>query len=149
MRFCQGNSTDRGMVVSSWSPPPLGVFKINTDAAIAVAKIRTGIGIIVKDSSGDVMASFAQMVRVNYEPQIAEAIAILKVNSDIGIIVHDILSLLGNFRECSVVFVPRKANMVAHFLAKEGLFSESDDFWLEEVPRCMSPLVLRVCSNSL
>ncbi|KAK2644115.1 hypothetical protein Ddye_019310 [Dipteronia dyeriana] len=122
------------MVVSSWSPPPLGVFKINTDATIDVAKMRTGIGIIARDSSGAVMASSAQMVRVNYELQIAEAIAILR-----GV----------QFALEAGSFVPRKTNMVAHCLTKEGLLSESDVFWFEEVPQCASPTVLGDCPNSL
>ncbi|KAK3230042.1 hypothetical protein Dsin_001923 [Dipteronia sinensis] len=39
---------------------------------------KVGIGIIVRDSSGAVMASVSQIIRAGYDPLIAEATAILR-----------------------------------------------------------------------
>ena len=62
--------------------------------------------------------------------------------SDICLIISDIHCLLETSPICKVFFVPRKANMVAHSLAKFGLYLEHDRFWLEEVPPCVASTVL-------
>ncbi|KAK3219713.1 hypothetical protein Dsin_013683 [Dipteronia sinensis] len=45
----------------SWCPPSVDSYKINTDAAIDVANGNVGIGIIIRDHRGQVMASSARM----------------------------------------------------------------------------------------
>ena len=47
------------LVGESWRPPDVGVYKINTDAAIDVAANRTGTGAIIRDHCGMVLASCA------------------------------------------------------------------------------------------
>ncbi|KAK2649974.1 hypothetical protein Ddye_017463 [Dipteronia dyeriana] len=51
--------------------------------------------------------------------------------SKVGPVVHDIKGLLSLSKECKIRFVPKKANMVAHCLAKLGCSVESNGFWLE------------------
>ncbi|KAK2637132.1 hypothetical protein Ddye_031924 [Dipteronia dyeriana] len=120
-----------------WKPPAEGLFKINTDAAINGSLGHVGIGIIIRDSAGHVMASSS--------PQSAEAVAILRglqlardsglwpcsIESDalsvvmlmnskaipcaeIGLAIQDILSLVDKLSICEVSFVQRDANMAAH-----------------------------------
>ncbi|KAK2651128.1 hypothetical protein Ddye_018617 [Dipteronia dyeriana] len=177
---CKGRHVSNFMDDSSWIPPPLGRLKINTDTAIDVAKKRVGIGIIVRDSTGAVMASSSQQVKASYDPHTVESLAIYKglqfalesgfwncvlesdaqvvvnlinsnsyVSSDVGVIIQDILGLLVKFTECNVGFVPRRANLTAHCLVKLGLNSETELFWLEEVPPSVLPVVLGDCPKLL
>ncbi|KAK2635585.1 hypothetical protein Ddye_030377 [Dipteronia dyeriana] len=62
--------------------------------------------------------------------------------SEIGLIILDVLKLIGNGSERRVCFVPRKANLVAHCLAKCGLSIERDMVWLEECPQNVTRVVL-------
>ncbi|KAK2650956.1 hypothetical protein Ddye_018445 [Dipteronia dyeriana] len=67
-----------GVEKLKWKPPGKGLFKINTDAAINGSLGRVGIGIIIRDSAGHVMASSSQSLRSVLSPQSAEAVAILR-----------------------------------------------------------------------
>ncbi|KAK2648728.1 hypothetical protein Ddye_016217 [Dipteronia dyeriana] len=59
-------------------PPDVGFFKVNTDAAIDSMKKRVGIGTIVRDSFGVVVALSAQTISTGFNAQIAESIAVLR-----------------------------------------------------------------------
>ncbi|KAL5769450.1 hypothetical protein ACOSP7_013604 [Xanthoceras sorbifolium] len=61
-----------------WKPPIVGLFKINTDAAVDEFNGRASIGVIIRDCHGLVMASCAQGFKASYSPPIAEALAILR-----------------------------------------------------------------------
>ncbi|KAK2637819.1 hypothetical protein Ddye_025614 [Dipteronia dyeriana] len=60
-----------------------------------------------------------------------------KLDSDVGLVIAYILLLLNNMRCRSVSYVPRKANQVAHLLAKMTLSNSEDYFWMEECPSCV------------
>ncbi|KAK3230811.1 hypothetical protein Dsin_002692 [Dipteronia sinensis] len=68
---------------------------------------------------------------------------------EIGLFINDIVDLMNSSPQCKMCFIPRKANMVAHGLAKLGLSSESDRFWIEEVPPSVAPIVLGETSRLL
>ncbi|KAK3224166.1 hypothetical protein Dsin_011191 [Dipteronia sinensis] len=55
-----------------------GFFKVNCDAAIDVSEGRIGFGLVIRDSTGVVMASSSQVMAVYFNAQAAEAIAILR-----------------------------------------------------------------------
>lgn len=61
-----------------WKPPDQGVYKINTDAALDERGFQSGIGVIIRDYQGHVMASLCQNFKACYKPQIVEAMAVLK-----------------------------------------------------------------------
>ncbi|KAK3228215.1 hypothetical protein Dsin_008077 [Dipteronia sinensis] len=68
--------------------------------------------------------------------------------SDIGNVVSDIHHLLELAHFESIVFIPIKANQVAHGLAKNSLSCVEDLFWLEDFPSCVDLFVSadrRVC----
>ncbi|KAK2635434.1 hypothetical protein Ddye_030226 [Dipteronia dyeriana] len=74
-----GLGVDGGdLIYPSWRPLDNGFFKINTDASIDASRGRVGIGAIIRDHEGMVLASCAQVIQLNYSPVLAEAIAILK-----------------------------------------------------------------------
>ncbi|KAK2655104.1 hypothetical protein Ddye_008156 [Dipteronia dyeriana] len=144
--------------------PVTGIFKVNTDAAIDSKVGRVGFGIIIRDCEGFVLASIGQAMMANFPPQLSEALALMKgiqfaydsrlwpqcesdalavvnlvcsndpIFAEIGIVIQDIKSLLFNCNGNSISFVPRKANMAAHCLAKIGIGNGFDSFWLEEFP---------------
>ncbi|KAK2654121.1 hypothetical protein Ddye_013977 [Dipteronia dyeriana] len=49
---------------------------MNSDAVIDVVKRKAGIGLIVRDCSGDVLASYVLSAMVGFSPAVAEAMAI-------------------------------------------------------------------------
>ncbi|KAL5821736.1 hypothetical protein ACOSQ3_023618 [Xanthoceras sorbifolium] len=61
-----------------WCPPNSDLYKISTDASIDDPKGRIGIGVIIKDCRGIVMASCVQGLDLLFSPYIAEALAILR-----------------------------------------------------------------------
>jgi len=50
---------------------------------------------------------------------------------------------LKSFQFADFVHVPRELNGMAHVLAKEAALYSLDCCWLEEIPACISNLVLR------
>ncbi|KAK3195597.1 hypothetical protein Dsin_026907 [Dipteronia sinensis] len=90
----------------------------------------TGVGVVIRDHRGLVMASCSQQLDAIYSTQVAEAVALLRgidFTMDTGLvpamIESDGLGKLDKF-----CFVPRKANFVAHFLAKLALGLDEDLF---------------------
>ncbi|KAK3189882.1 hypothetical protein Dsin_029443 [Dipteronia sinensis] len=69
-------SGERGMDTSRWIPHDRGRFKVNTDDAIDAESGNAGVGIIIRDSYGEVLASSSQSVGARYSPQIVEALAL-------------------------------------------------------------------------
>lgn len=59
-----------------WFPPCPGFYKINCDTAIDSNKARVGIGIVIRDSIGFIMASSSQVIAAAFNAQVAEAMAI-------------------------------------------------------------------------
>ncbi|KAK3205111.1 hypothetical protein Dsin_019157 [Dipteronia sinensis] len=105
---------------SKWLVPPVVVFKINSDAALRDRGKVSGIGVVIRDWNGHVMASLCQNVRGVLQPQVLEAMAIL----------HD-------------------CNNVAHSLAKLALDMEGEAVWLEDRPLLVESLVLGDCPSAL
>ncbi|KAK3219321.1 hypothetical protein Dsin_013291 [Dipteronia sinensis] len=58
-------------------------------------------------------------------------------SSDVGLVIDAIRKLLRYNVSCSIKFVSRKANVVAHTLAKLTLSCEEDYVWLEDFPPCI------------
>lgn len=52
-----GPKVDIGSNHTSWEPPPLGIYKVNWDAAIKHEVGRSCIGIVIRDFEGRVVAS--------------------------------------------------------------------------------------------
>lgn len=59
------------VVPIKWQSPPLGVFIINWDAAIDSSYRRIGLGVIIRDCEGQVIAAKSQTICVLQDPIIA------------------------------------------------------------------------------
>ena len=58
-----------------WCPPQVGFFKANFDAAIFDSTGLAGIGVVVRDQSGHVIAALIQMIKMPHSVDLAEALA--------------------------------------------------------------------------
>ncbi|KAK2635051.1 hypothetical protein Ddye_029843 [Dipteronia dyeriana] len=120
-----------------WRPSDVGFYKINTDVAIDVVQKSVVTGAIIRDCNGRVISSCAQVLSASYTPLLTEALTILW---DLQFARES--ELVANDSRSSVSFNPMKANMDAHCLAKLSLNLDFDNFWMEDVPLSVAPIVL-------
>jgi ribonuclease HI len=59
-----------------WTKPHLGVWKINWDAAISKEMDRMGVGVVIRDAAGLVMAARTKVILYITDPTAAEALAV-------------------------------------------------------------------------
>ncbi|KAK1571513.1 hypothetical protein Q3G72_018476 [Acer saccharum] len=111
--FCGGTGVCRSPEKLRWKAPDRGFFKINTDAAIDTAGGRSGLGVIIRDCKGLVMASACYGISASLQPQIAEAMAIFR-----GILLAFSSGLLPALLESDALSVVNEIN------AKEPSFAD-------------------------
>ena len=58
-----------------WVPPSNGLFKINFDGASFRAENKSGIGIVIRDGHGMVIASLSEKLPRAYGPEKVETLA--------------------------------------------------------------------------
>ena len=61
-----------------WKPPDQGVYKVNYDGAISVQQVRAGIGVVIRNEDGAVMASMSQQLPLPTTVAMVEALAARK-----------------------------------------------------------------------
>ncbi|KAK0602913.1 hypothetical protein LWI29_038208 [Acer saccharum] len=59
----------------AWKPPRMGVYKANCDARVDKNRGLTGIGIVIRDSNGEVFASCVQSFEANLSTKAAKSMA--------------------------------------------------------------------------
>ncbi|KAK9288011.1 hypothetical protein L1049_016456 [Liquidambar formosana] len=59
-----------------WHPPPLGSFKANVDGALFLESRSAGIGVIVRDSAGRVIATTAKHIVGDFPANVVEALGV-------------------------------------------------------------------------
>ncbi|KAJ1386602.1 Ribonuclease H-like superfamily [Sesbania bispinosa] len=157
-------------LISHWSPPLVGTFKISVDVANS-GGTWWEIGILVRDNSGEVFAAAALQIPCLPDPSLAEAMGIrsainfaLETNFDTviiesdrkavtdlfsanniphsytGLMVLDCISLSSSFKSFQISHIRRGGNMCAHYLAKFAC-SHPDSYWVEDVPACIAPIL--------
>jgi hypothetical protein len=73
------DSNSPGTITHSWEAPAAGMLKVNWDVAIAQGENRMGVGIIIRDEKGNVIAVTSKPVMATHDPATAEALAALRV----------------------------------------------------------------------
>ncbi|KAH9685373.1 reverse transcriptase domain-containing protein [Citrus sinensis] len=68
---------DRGIDQQKWKPPPKNVLKLNVDAAVNSKDQKTGLGAIVRDAEGKILAVGIKQAQFRERVSLAEAEAIL------------------------------------------------------------------------
>ncbi|KAK1582466.1 hypothetical protein Q3G72_015322 [Acer saccharum] len=61
-----------------WKPQDPNMYKIICDVVVDEIDCHIGIGIVIRDSAGFILASSSQKIIPKYTPQVAEAVAILR-----------------------------------------------------------------------
>ncbi|KAK3228735.1 hypothetical protein Dsin_000616 [Dipteronia sinensis] len=114
-----------------WQPLCEGTYKINTDATMFVRGGRVGVGIIIHDYVGTVMASSAQAVQFGFSILIAEALAIKK-----GLLLARDMWLFPCFIESDVQVVVNLINIPDIPCSEVGLIIKDIKILLEEFSNC-------------
>ena len=84
VKMAAGSEIDRN---SSWLPPPEGKFKVNVNAAINKGTRQGGLGAVIRDQNGRVLATAVKKIKFNGDVAQIEAAAInlgIQVAKDAG-----------------------------------------------------------------
>ncbi|XP_039050895.1 uncharacterized protein LOC120192129 [Hibiscus syriacus] len=104
-----------------WVPPPQGFFKLNVDGAVTEDWMKGGIGGIIKDAGGSLLALFSEAIGKG-SPTIAK-ILVIKRGLDISLLCllfNQIVEIYKD-KDVEIRHISREANWEADKLAKEGI----------------------------
>ncbi|KAK7834790.1 hypothetical protein CFP56_024052 [Quercus suber] len=133
-----------------WKPPPPGVFKVNVDGALFSKTKQAGVGVLVRDEEGNVIAALARKLEcplaleiVGLRDVVFEGDSLLVINAVQGIneaeasvrnIILGVLRNVQRFRTFDFLHTKRQGNAPAHLLAQHALNFEKMVVWLEDCP---------------
>ncbi|KAH7544087.1 hypothetical protein JRO89_XS15G0102700 [Xanthoceras sorbifolium] len=132
------------------SAPKLGWFKLNTDAALANDGSTVGLGLVIRDSEGCVLAAGAVRVGAKLSVLEVEALVVLRgvemaLEFDITpfLLIHfeDIIFKFDNVSFVDINFIPRTANSAVYGLTIFALQASGNLVWIEDVPSGIAPLI--------
>ena len=157
---------------SNWVAPPPDYFKVNVAGASSIdGSGISGIGVIVRDEIGRVVAALCKALPVHYPAELTEFFALehrvllaqemniskvifeLDASSIIfavsqayyggimGHLVHSIQSVKSIFSCCSFSHVKRDYNRAAHELAQFAKCNQTSNLWKGVVPPFLAHLV--------
>ncbi|KAI9164976.1 hypothetical protein LWI28_005432 [Acer negundo] len=155
-----------------WKAPDIGCYKANCSAVGGKDGYKTGIGVVIRNCKGEIMASCAQYIDGSFDGVVAGIMAVYRgvmfslgyglrpcifesdktnemnhiVNgghmlASYGHILEEIEVLNRNNPGTRFRSTSRVANHVALWLAKYGLESADNVFWMEDIPSGIKDLV--------
>nr|POE67153.1 hypothetical protein CFP56_60180 [Quercus suber] len=143
----EGTKAARPKENLKWVPPPQGWFKANVDEAIFKESNSAGIGVVVCDSQGWVLAALLEKVEGVQEAE-SDSLGVVKAIQDsadstchIGHIIEDMKQLAKALKSYDFHHTKRKANQVAHTLARNAIHVDTVLTWLEEIPPYVSSVI--------
>ena len=71
-----------------WIAPPPNTYKINYDGAVSDEENKAGVGVVIRDCNGEVIASLIQQLDQAFQPVEVEAIAACRAaefGSELGV----------------------------------------------------------------
>ncbi|XP_075651804.1 uncharacterized protein LOC142622240 [Castanea sativa] len=108
-----GSYAWRSILIGRWKPPPSDYFKINFDGATFPKEKKYGIGVVIRDNRGLVIASCSKVVHQMLGCSDIEATAeawALNFASDVGVrravLEGDSMAVITGLREDEKVLVP-------------------------------------------
>lgn len=149
---------------SSWSPPPPGVHKINVDGASSELDSSSSVGVVIRDSLGQVVAALCKPLPACFPAELTEIMALEQgvllaqelqlprvivesdssnviqaiqekaTGSSSGHIIQRILQTCESFESCFFKHLSRNFNTVAHELAQHDRRSGSQHLWKGVMP---------------
>ena len=63
---------------NKWRAPQAGFVKVNFDGAVFSDSNKSGVGVVIRDNNGDVLASFSEKIFQAYKVEETEALVALK-----------------------------------------------------------------------
>ncbi|XP_059639629.1 uncharacterized protein LOC132282003 [Cornus florida] len=108
-----------------WSPPPMGFFKLNIDAAFNPARPSQTEGLVLRESLSLIHLWGYSNVIVEGDCQ-----PVMKLKSSIEslyVVFADVSHLLSVCKGSSLAWAPRSVNGVAHLVSKSASLVESGD----------------------
>jgi ribonuclease HI len=145
------------------------MWKINMDAAVDKAARKMGVGIVIRDAGGRIIAARAKQIPFIVDPLLAETIAawhaisfgkemggdkvilegdsllvasaLEKVDANDQLLA-DIRSSFSSFLSVQVHHVTRNSNMAAHVPARSAISQFLDKVWIGECPVIIQSIVL-------
>ncbi|XP_042973210.1 uncharacterized protein LOC122305014 [Carya illinoinensis] len=66
---------------TKWIAPPPNFYKANWDTAVDKENSKIGVGVIIRDSSGLIIASLCSSISLSPNPLLGEAVAALRASS--------------------------------------------------------------------
>lgn len=162
----------RQSTTAKWIKPPSGWLKMNTDAAIDIQGKKVGLGLVLRDSEGSLVAAVATNWSGDYHPKIAEPISVsealkwlkdrrlnhVQIETDsllviqgltnsstvsyFDLVLEDVRVLANSFSHISFSFVKRSANMAAHVVARDAVFNADRREWLLLPPPFLSDVLI-------
>nr|XP_023876543.1 uncharacterized protein LOC111988969 [Quercus suber] len=154
-----------------WVPPPHGFHKINVDGASSELDNSSSIGVVIRDSHGQIVAALSKPLQACFNAELTEVMALehgallaqelqlskvifeldsLNViqavhdkatGSSYGHIVQDILQVSESFETCLFKHLNRNFNSIAHELAQLARRSGTQHLWLGVTPPCVIPFI--------
>ncbi|KAK2653059.1 hypothetical protein Ddye_012915 [Dipteronia dyeriana] len=115
-----------------WVAPVIDVYKTNCGVAVDRKSRIAGLGIIVRNLAGEVMACSSQRVCISNCSMIANVLAIQRADIDV------ICDAYGVMR---FTYISSQANKAARSLAKYAVRSAIDRIWTEKYPACIRSIV--------
>ncbi|KAK9288545.1 hypothetical protein L1049_017004 [Liquidambar formosana] len=112
-----------------WHPPPLGSFKANVDGATFRESRSVGIGVIVRDSAGQVIATVVKHIEGEFPSNVVEALGVqfavlfvwdlglqsVMVEGDNLEVINAINSQETNLSALGLILEDVRASMTGHF----------------------------------
>ena len=160
-----------------WTPPPLGVFKVNVDGTTSGDGRNSSVRAIIRDSCGAVTAACCKYFRGHFSVAEVEALAVeagillahnMKisqviiesdavstvsgisaklVDGSLGHLYQGILAMLSSFSSLKIKHLEREYNKVAHELAHIARVNEASQVWVGDYPSVLLELVQADCSG--
>ena len=153
-----------------WRAPAAKFVKVNFDGAIFGDSSMSGVGVVIRDTNGAVLASCAEKIGHTYKADETEALAALKALtlahelgfqnvvgdalgliqvlksqeqnlSSWGLLVEDVKVYGVKFRRLLYSHVKRNGNSIAHNLAKHVICILDFQVWMEDVPSYIVPFL--------
>ena len=148
----------------AWHPPPDGYLKINFDGATFKDINKAGLGVVIRDGFGQVLASLLEQIQLPFSLNLVEAMAVARALSfaaelgfsrfvlegDSELIIkalqnkEDSLAPFGhilaaaktttNVNCISFSHIRRLDNSIAHNLAKHARHVAGLKVWMKDVP---------------
>ncbi|KAL4653666.1 hypothetical protein ACB092_01G321700 [Castanea dentata] len=128
------------------STPQAGFVKVNFNGAVFGGLNKSGVGVVIRDNNGDVLASCSEKLFQVIKAEEAEALAARKalmlahelgfqnVILEAGLLVEDVKVYSNNFLRVLYSHVRRNGNSVAHSLVRHVISIPDLQVWMEDVP---------------